>query len=167
MKKTFLIMIAIIVILITLICMLFLNKQKLSDNISDFINTNCDENNVCTFNMNEITDFKWDKMLMYQVGSSSYKIGKALDIDFKESVDVSSGIIFVYENKIVYNEQITFDPDRPSKLFFYPGPVIGENEYRVFTINDSIFEGRRKTDGKNICFTIIPIETNSSITKIS
>jgi hypothetical protein len=43
-------------------------------------------------------------MLIYQVGSSTTAISEALGVEFKDSVDLMSGIVFVNKNKIVYKE---------------------------------------------------------------
>jgi hypothetical protein len=54
--------------------------------------------------MDEITDFAWDRMLLYQVMSSESEISTVLGVDFRGIVDMSSGMVFVKDNEIVYQK---------------------------------------------------------------
>lgn len=148
----------ILVIAFTLLCInVFFSKYSLSIKIEKYINSNSDKNNDYKFYMSEITDFKWDKMLIYQVGSSNKEISDLLGVPFNDSLDLASGIIFVYKNKIIYKEQQYYNPDKPYKLLFYIGEMYGQPKYGIYTPNDALFEGnRREIDGK-IYYKIVPI----------
>lgn len=159
MRRLFVIMTA-SVLLIALLIIIFPNKSNLSDKIIKYIDNKGDKNNVSIIKLNEITGFKWDKMLIYQVGSSRKAISKALGVEYKDSVDLMSGIIFVYNNKIVYEERIPYNPERPGKLNWYPGNGFDTPNYRVFTSDDAIFRGSsNKIDGKTY-YKVEPLKTN-------
>ncbi|MDF2588022.1 MAG: hypothetical protein K0S41_1863 [Anaerocolumna sp.] len=134
------------------------NKNKLSTKIMQYIDNNYDKNDTCRIVMRDITDFKWDKMLIYQVGSSNAEISDLLQVDFKDSLDLVSGIIFVYNNKIVYKEQMLYNPERRDKLFLNIGSMYGQPEYGVFTPDDGIFEGSREKLYGSVYYTITPIK---------
>ena len=143
------ILLIVLVLSVVIIIAVLPNGSSLSNRIVKFIDNNCDDNNVCIINMVEITDFKWDKMLIYQVGSSTTAISEALGVEFKDSVDLMSGIIFVNKNEIAYKESIPYNPECPSELLLHVGAIFGEDNNKVFTPNDAIFKGsRREKDGK-------------------
>jgi hypothetical protein len=132
------------------------NESKLSDKIIEYIDKNCDENNTCKISISDITNFKWDKMLMYQVGSSNTEISKLIGTEFKDDLDLTSGLIFVYNNKIVYKEQIPYNPDKPNKLLLYIGILYGQPEYGTFTPSNAILEGTRREENGKIYYAIAP-----------
>ena len=151
-KKYLLIFVAILLVIVStfIVVIIISEKGKLSNRICETIDDKCDENNECIIKMDEITDFAWDKMLLYQVMSSESEISQALGVEFNDSVDLSSGMIFVKNDEIVYHESFFSDPDHLSKLQIYVGLIAGEGEkYPVFTPDDAIFVGqRRESDGK-------------------
>jgi hypothetical protein len=71
-----------------------------------------------------------------------------------------SGMVFIYEDKIVYNEKLPYNPERPNKLWFSIDNDPGEPNCWVFTPNDAILiASRTKTDGVYY-YEIKPIKTN-------
>lgn len=162
-KKYLLIFVAILLVVVStfIVAKIISEKGKLSNRICETIDDKCDDNNECVIKMDEITDFSWDKMLLYQVGSSESEISKALGIEFKDSVDISSGIVFVKDDEIVYHESFFLDPDHLPKLQIIVGLIDGEGEkYPVFSPDDAIFVGRRwESDGK-YCYLIEPNKNN-------
>lgn len=155
--KRFHILLISVVLLVILFFVVLSNKNHLSDRIIKFIDNNYDENNICILRMKEITDFKWDKMLIYQVGSSETAISEALGVEYKDSVDLMSGIVFVYENKIIYKQSIPYNPDHPSELLLFVGDIFREPNYRVFTPDDASFEGSRWEKNGQFYYKIVPI----------
>lgn len=145
------------IVVILLYINIFINKNSLSKKIEKYIENNSDENSECKFNMSEITDFKWDKMLIYQVGSSNKEISDLLGVHFNDSVDLASGIIFICNNKIVYKEQLYYNPERPYRLLLFIGTMYGQPDYGIYTPSNALFEGsRRESDGK-MYYKIAPI----------
>jgi hypothetical protein len=110
MKKLFKISIIFILAVIT-IGLFNVNQRKktnIGEKIINIIDNKCGQNNSCNFMMNEITNFKWDKMLIYDLGSSNFEISKALGVEYKDSVDLASGLVFVYDNKIIFKEKALY-----------------------------------------------------------
>jgi hypothetical protein len=132
------------------------NEIKLSDKITEYIDNNCGESNACKLTMSDITNFKWDKMLLYQVGSSNTEISQLIGVEFNDSLDLSSGMIFVHNNKIVYKEQIIYNPDKPYKLLLFIGALYGQPEYGIFTPDNATFEGTRMEENGKTYYKINP-----------
>ena len=158
-KRLYALLIA-LVLMVVIIIVALSNRSSLSNKIIKFIDNNCDKNNACFIKMLEITDFEWDKMLIYQVGSSTTEISEALGVEFKDSVDLMSGMVFVKENKIVYNQSIPYNPERPSKLLLHVGGIFREDNNKVFTPNDAIFKGSRIEKEGQLFYKIEPLYSN-------
>jgi hypothetical protein len=107
--------------------------------------------------MNEITKFEWDTMMIYQVGSSSFEISEILEVDFNDSVDLKSGIIFVKGNKVVYKESVTYNPDKPNKFSYYVGSIFGEEKYGIYTPDNAIFKGVKIKSDKETLYKLMPL----------
>jgi len=69
-------------------------NYNLRDDIIKTIDDKCVNNNTCQIRMKDITNFKWDKVVIFQVGSSSEEVSKALGFEYNKSTDLISGIIF-------------------------------------------------------------------------
>ena len=159
MRRLYLLL-SVLALLIVILIFAFSNRSNLSNKIIKFIDNNCDVNNICILKIAEVTDFSWDKMLVYQVGSSNLEISEALGVEYKNLVDLMSGIVFVYQNKIVYKESIPYNPERPSKLLIYVGGIFGEPNNRVFTPHDAIFEASRREKDGQFYYKIAPQTIN-------
>lgn len=123
-------------------------KTKLSQKIINVIDENCKQEGSCTFSINDIADFKWDKMVVFDVGSERSDISNALGVEYKEPIDLMSGMVFVYNNEIVYNEMFHEDPDKPNGFAFDFDNVQRKNIWS-FTPNNSNVEGiKSDIDGK-------------------
>jgi hypothetical protein len=135
------------------------DNNKLSNKIMEYIDKNSNKNNTCFVSMEDITDFKWDKMLVYLVGSSNSEISEIIGVKFEDDIDLSSGMIFLYKNKIIYKESMFYNPDQLSNKLFYVDH--GQPQYIVYTQNDAIFEGSRKdADDNSYYYIIAPSKIN-------
>jgi hypothetical protein len=135
-------------------------STNMSKEITNLIDNKSGQSNSCTFMMNEITSFKWDKMLIYDLGSSNSEISKTLGVDYKDSVDLVSGLVFVYDNKVVFKEKSLYYPEHPNKLKYSVGNNPGESSCRLFTQKNAIFKGsKEKIDGVYY-YEIKPLKTN-------
>lgn len=150
------VLVVILILLVIIFKKYISNEDKLSNKIMWYIDNNCYNSNTCILSMKEITDFEWDKMLMYQVGSSNTEISDLLGVEFKDSIDLSSGIIFIVNNKIVYEEHIFYHPEKPYKLLLYVGRMYGQPKYGVYTPNNAVFDGSRTEINGNFYYKIAP-----------
>lgn len=57
--------------------------------------------------MSDITDFEWDKCIVYGPSTQTKDICDVFDIDYNTYLDLNYGIIFLNKNNVVYEE--TFD----------------------------------------------------------
>jgi len=150
----------IIILLSLLICIMLMvtlfTQNKLQKQIINYIDEESGDNDSCIVVMKDITGFVWDKMLIYQVGSSNGAISDILNVTFNDTVDLKSGILFVKDNKIVYKESMEYNPEKPGELTFYIGKLYGEEEYVVYTPEDAIFRGEKVKNGSEILYQVKP-----------
>ncbi|AIQ14544.1 hypothetical protein [Paenibacillus durus] len=118
---------------------------KMSDKIID---SKCSTNNTCVISIDDFTDFEWDKMVFFQVGSSNTEISNALGIEYTGQTDLMSGMIFVLKNKVVHEERVPYDPEHPNKLQYTIEKKPKDPNYVIFTSKKAELEGKReKIDG--------------------
>lgn len=123
-------------------------NTNMSEKIIKTIDNKCDQGDTFMISMKDITDFEWDKMVIFEVGSSNFEVSKALGIEYKESTDLMSGMVFVCNNKIVHEERVPYNPDRPEKLRYIVEHKPKEPNCTSFTPNDAVLKGsREKIDG--------------------
>jgi hypothetical protein len=157
MRKYFIVF-TIIAVFTILLIMLSLSRNSLSDRVTKYIDKNISNDNYCTLSMRDITKFKWDKMLIYQVGSSKKAISDKLGVEFQDSVDLMSGMVFVYNNKIVYKESSPYNPEKPSKLIIHVGDLFGELNNLVLVPDTAVFKCIKfEKDGKDY-YEIMPLK---------
>ncbi|TCK93205.1 hypothetical protein EDC19_1395 [Natranaerovirga hydrolytica] len=137
-------------------------NTNISNQIINYIDENGMDNNSCIFSMNDITRFEWDRMLIYQVGSSNIEISDALNVEYKDSVDLVSGIIFVKDSNIVYQEKIPYNPEKPDKLSLYVGSIFGEDNYATFTPSNAFFKGVKSVGTENVYYQIRPVNDSNN-----
>lgn len=136
------------ILIIFLFLLLFGCQAKetyLTQNIIKSIDNGCGKNNTCQIRMKDITDFKWDKMVVFQVGSSDVEVSKALGVEYKNSTDLISGLVFAYQGKIVHEERVPYDPEKPSKLNYIVKKQFEKPNSASFTPQNAIFRGTKET----------------------
>ena len=62
--------------------------NTLIDQLIKTIDSKCKLSNNCNISLQEITTFKWDKVAIFQVGSSNMEISKALGVKYKGPTDL-------------------------------------------------------------------------------
>lgn len=75
--------------------------------IKDKIIEKCNNATEINISMSDITDFEWDKCIVYGPSTQTKDICDAFDIDYSTYLDLDYGIIFLNKNNVVYEE--TFD----------------------------------------------------------
>ena len=101
-------------------------------------------NNDCRIVISKLTDFKWDKMFVFDSPVSLETITEAIGTDYPGYVEFSRTLIFMNKGSIVYYE------NNPSKIeTFTPGQVIFNYhhsvKYKMFLPNNAIFKVKTKT----------------------
>ena len=144
MKKAF----VLIMLIAFVLSILFLQRcNKESKKIATAVIAYMDENvaeNPRTIRLSDITDFEWDKMLVFRYPTTNEEIKDALGVDYDSSLDLVSGVIFVKNNKIVYDETFDIHFDAPPIFSMYPNRDINAKpKYKVFTIETAVLECER------------------------
>ena len=132
MKKS-IILIAIIIIFISIISLIIFNKNiQLSKEIINY----CDKQkeDIFELKLSDYTKFEWDNVIIYKNTISNKELSEFLGIDYKKGLDLKSGMIFIKDNKIVYEEYFKTDFESPYKFVIYPYEDINsKNKINKFT----------------------------------
>lgn len=118
--------------------------NTLSDQIKRIIDSECKLSSNCNISLQEITNFKWDKVAIFQVGSTNMEISKALGVEYKGSTDLMTGMIFVLKNKIVYEERIPYQSEHPTNLQIFIDKKTGDPNYVIITFDNSVIQGSKE-----------------------
>lgn len=105
------------------------------------IDDKCNLGEICDIPLGKITTFKWDKVVVFQVGSPSKEISNALGVKYEGSADLMSGLIFELDHKIVYEELIPYQPDQPTNLQIIIDKKTNEPNAAVLDFDDAILAG--------------------------
>jgi len=90
-----------------------------------WIKNNCNQNKDCILNINDLTDFKWDKSYVFGA-TASENINRVLGFNYPYYREFSTLIMFLKNNEIVYHQEIDSNIEK-----------VDNNEI-VFIGNDSI-----------------------------
>ncbi len=133
MKRIFVI-VAVCIIFVASICIE--RKNTVSERIISDIEENRDD--VVTINLSDYTNFKWDSVILYDWPISSASISRGTGVDYDRDLDVSCGMIFVYENKVVYEEQFALEVSSPERFGVRPYNSLVRG-YRMWKKEDAEF----------------------------
>ena len=104
--------------IILVICMLAgCSNNAISKKVIDGIDIVEDDKYIV--NMSELTDFDWDTLVAYSEDTDKDSLKEFFkenfNINLKEEYEYESGLVFIYNNKIVYKE--TYDENDPLSNF--------------------------------------------------
>ena len=156
MKKLFFIL-PIIFISISIIAFLILfnNNTKVSKKIINYCNKQ--EANTFELKISDYTNFDWDKIIIYVTPTSRKELLEFSGIDYKKSLDLKSGMIFVKDKKIVYEEYFETDFESPYKFIIHPYKD-SNNKINQFTKDTAIFNVEKiKWENENR-YALTPME---------
>ena len=157
MKKVFIIVVIIVFISISIITFLivFNNNSKVSKKIIDYCNKQ--EENTFEIKISDYTNFDWDKVIIYITPTSKKDLLEFSGIDYKKSLDLRSGMIFVKDKQIIYEEYFETDFESPYKFIIHPYKD-SNNKINQFTKEKAIFNVERiKCENENR-YSLTPIE---------
>ncbi|MFC3798105.1 hypothetical protein [Cohnella sp. GCM10012308] len=124
------------------------DNKTLSKSIIKEIDSQCGERTECTISMERVTSFEWDKLVVFQVGSSNKEVSNHLGFEYNGSTDLMSGLIFVLDNKIVFEEKIPYNPEKGSELqILFDGNTKDQSsagynlDNAIFTCKKNIIDG--------------------------
>lgn len=161
MKKYLVIIVCILLVIASaaVIGTVIQERNKVSNQICDVIERKCADQNECQINMAEITNFSWDKMLLYQVGMTRSQVSEILDVEFSYELDMESGMVFVKDNKVVYHESFFHDGETRVRLWIRVGDF--DERYFLCPADNANLSGSKeiREDGKTY-YSIGPFEKN-------
>ena len=154
------VMLIIVCLIILSVAIITLHKdsvsKKVRNNIISEIESQCpSDDGTCEINLKELTDFEWDKIILYQISTSKHSIENALGFEFKETKDFDSGIIFVKNNKIICNIKIFEHPDN----LYIPLRFVIEDEDKFFDCavlyyDNAILKAEKQTIDGHKCYIV-------------
>ena len=116
----------------------------------------CDEQNKCIRLVKDVTNFKWDKVYIFSVGTSLEDIERTLGVPYKQWQDIGDRIIFVEKGKAVYHEEYFPYPEHIEKgrTFFElsKAPYIGQYSTAKFSVS------KQKNDKEEMYYVVTPIQ---------
>ena len=102
----------------------------------------------CEIKISDFTSFQWDKLIVFNSGTTADQICNELGISFKDSLGLKFGVIFLYNNKVVYKEYYNPGVEKPVRFtIITSGKFSNITEYtlplkfRVFTPEEAVFIG--------------------------
>lgn len=137
-------------------------KNKLELKITKYAEENYTEEGL-EIHLLDFTDFDWDKVVVFQYPVSKKEISEAIGVEYKKSLDLLSGMIFVYESRIIYEEIFENNDsfkNKVSPFVIYPHEDINEkSHFKVFTPEEAVFKcWVKQYDHKNWYFRLYPHE---------
>ena len=125
-------------------------EKKLREKIED-----C-KTETCSIPITQVTDFKWDKMYVFNHPSAPDVIDHALGIHYPYYVEFTRSIIFLNKNQIVHYENNHSKAEGPTDgevLFDYPDSL----NYQIYKPGQAIFKVKRDTS-ENIPYYVVSVK---------
>jgi len=145
-----------LLIFIVLVLMLgSCKKSSIKNIIADKVENKCQNMKTCTINMQEVTNFKWDKVYLFSEGTSLEDIDKALGFHYSYFEDIASRIVFVLDHQVVYHEdEFPYPNKKPlaGVLFKFNNDTIPH----IFTLSDANFSVKKTTVKGNLYYELTP-----------
>lgn len=146
------------VILIVFFITVYPRNNQVEQRIIDYINENYQGENV-VIDLKHFTDFDWDRVMIFKYPTTAEEIENELGVQYEKSLDLTSGIVFVLNDEIVYDEVFENDYDGPPHFFIYPqSDINAKTNYRVFSKEDADFLGEKRTHENGTYYVLYPYE---------
>jgi hypothetical protein len=143
----------IVLLILALFCAQGCTDNSMKDRITQAIEQRCREKSECAIEMKTLTDFEWDRLVVFEVSSSDAEVSAALGFQYPDLTDLVGGLIFAHSGKIVHQEIFPYDPENPDRLSF---ELPGQINCRAFTPHNANFKVKKEIlDGK-VYYTMIP-----------
>ena len=110
----------------------------------------------------DYTPFDWDKVMVFKWPTGASDVERELGVEChisRYAFDLSSGIIFVKDNKIIHYEIFAIDYNKGAKFTIYPvADLYDFTDQRVFQKEDAVFSTScfGRSDG-SLGYTLYPL----------
>ncbi len=81
-------------------------KNTIENKIGHWVNNNCQSNKACTVNIADLTEFDWDKMLVFEYGFTKKQVEEIIDTSLENHLEQSRKIVFLKDGEVVHHEQL-------------------------------------------------------------
>ena len=159
MKKRTITTILIIMLCISIIgLIIFFNKNtKVSQKIMTYYNKQ--EGKNFEIKLSDYTNFEWDTVIIYKTPTSKKELFELAGIDYKNELDLQSGMIFVKNNDIIYEEFFETNFENPYKFIIYPyEDVNSNNKINKFSKEEAIFRGEKIKHNNESRYILKPVD---------
>ncbi|MDE6155849.1 MAG: hypothetical protein K2F67_05360, partial [Eubacterium sp.] len=137
-RKTVFVLAVIFCISLTGCAVLGGSNQSVSDRITDY----CDKIDESQFeiSLSDFTNFEWDYVIIYDQSVTAKEISEYAGINYEKALDLQSGMIFVKDNKIVFEEFFKTDFESPYPFVIKPyADVNSELHINKLSIDNATF----------------------------
>lgn len=162
MKKKIMILVIIVCLMIVGIIIVFHKDKKVSNKIMKYYNTK--EETTFEIKLSDFTNFEWDSVIIYRNPTTKKDIKEITGIPYEKELDLQSGMIFIKDSKVVYEEVFKTDFESPYIFIIYPyEDKNSETKINQFEKDKAIFKGEKiKYHNKNR-YVLKPIKFNSKM----
>lgn len=160
-NKYVILLIVIVLIAIWLLFVIFNFKKQttLSNKIISYYEKINEDNFI--MNLNDFTDFDWDYVIIYRNPATAKDISEISGVSYEKyekELDLSSGMIFIANNKIVYKETFKTDFESPYKFVIYPYQDINsDSKINKIQKENASFKGKKKQYNNENRYSFYPI----------
>lgn len=114
-------------------------EGALSGNLMRLID-NC-SGGSCKVSLVAATDFEWDRVAVFEVGTTPAQLSEALGAEYTGETDLTSGVVFSKAGAVVREETSVIDPERPAKLRYN---VEGATHAKAYPRAEASFDASKK-----------------------
>lgn len=145
-------------LLVIISLFLFSCEPNIHDKIYSKIENNCKGLDTCIIDISDVIDFKWDKMYIFGEWCSPGEINRITGLKYSGKM-VNDGfcrILFIYENKIVYEED-----NESFGLEFHKSDKDDETiEYFTNQIKFKVIKNHYESESRKgqICYSLYPVD---------
>lgn len=162
MKKKIILIFVIVAVFLTVGILFFINHNMVSNKIVAY----CNKTGVTNFeiNLSDFTDFEWDSVIIYRNPITTDKLNRITGINYEKELDLSSGIIFVQGNKIVYEEVFKTDFESACKFIIYPYEDINSFvKVNSFTKENAVFNCEKLEQYSDCRLVLKPLSQKNNL----
>ena len=123
------ILLSLLIICVTIVSC---SNKKDIDSIVSKEYEKCNNNATCVIDFAERMNFEWDTMCFYSGANSLEDINKDLGFELKEYTDIGDRVIFLKNNKVVYQKEWFPNPSEPTEGIIFE---TNNNKLRVSKSN--------------------------------
>jgi len=132
--------------------------QGFQGNLKDKIHQTCSSSEHCKINLGDVTDFEWDNMYVFALGTTHDTINKVIGVNYIYWEDMSASLIFTKANTISYFENyVCNDPESQTTQlinFEIPRDTVNFKSYFAVSRKEAVFDVKMIEGKKNTYYLL-------------